>query len=214
MTELTCISSAASDTEMSAWDPADWLALAGVAATASGTLATLGGVRLGARMASQQIRRRDAETALVAVQLASYALDLEDLTNEDLIDDSLGVDRSEARLKRINESEAVRLAHDAIISLIARREHADTLRIASELDARLSTTQQLVAAWYSQRLFARRADPGFRDGALADASRSLAAARGALDELHAKMDAYRQLMLGHSRINPGPWLGLLGRDPG
>jgi hypothetical protein len=197
----------------STWTPADWIAFAGVVATACGAVATLGGVRLGARIAARDTRRRDAQTVLVAVELARFALDVEDLSTEDLVDDSLGIDRSEARMQRINKADAIKLAHDAIIALIARRNEARVTGLAYEVDARLASAQQLVAEWYAQQLHARKATDEAKDAALAKSFQLLSSARSALDELHSKTDELRQVTLGQPE-SPGTWTGTLGRDHG
>lgn len=177
------------------WTPSDWIALAGVVATALGVLATLGGVRLGARMVERDTRRRDAEAALVAVELAYSALNVQDLSTEDLIDDSQGVDNSKARMARILKADAARLAHDAITALIARRGEGRVITVARELDARLSTVQQLVADWYARQIRARQIKHTNKDAALAEATQSLAAAQRALSELRLKTDELREVML-------------------
>jgi len=147
-------------------------------------------------MADRDTRRRDAEAALVAVELARHALDVEDLSTEDLIDDSLGIDRSEARMERITDADAARLAHEAIIAVIARRNEAEVTSIAYELDARLASAQQLVAEWYAQQLRARKATGETKEAAFAKSSQLLGAARSALGELRTKADELRQATLG------------------
>lgn len=200
---------------MGAWASADWIALAGVVATAcagvGGAVATLGGVRLGAHIAARENRRRDAETVLVAVELARLALDVEDLSTEDLVDASLNIDRSQARLDRINDAHVARLAHEAIITLIARRNEAAITNVAYELDARLASAQQLVAEWYAQQLHARRATGDAKDAAIAKSSQLLGAARSALGELRAKTDELRRITLSPSQKQEERWTGTLGR---
>ena len=147
-------------------------------------------------MTAQDTRLRDAQAALIAVDLARLGLDVEDLSTEDLVDDSLGIDRSEARMQRINKADAVRLAHEAIIALIVRRDEVRVTSLAYDLDARLTSAQQLVAEWYPQRLHARKATGEAKDAALAKSSQLLSSARSALDELRTKADELRQVTLG------------------
>ena len=179
-----------------AWAPADWIALAGVIATALGALATLGGVWLGASIATRDVRRRDAETTLVAIELALRALDVEDLDTEDLIDDSRGLDNSTARMARISTANEAGLAHEAIAGLITRRNKTDVIRIARELDARLSTAQQLVTDWYGRKSNIRHVPAVGKDKALAEAAQSLVTARRALNELRSKADELRGITIG------------------
>jgi hypothetical protein len=178
------------------WTPSDWIALAGVFATICGVIATLAGVRLGAQIAQRDTRRRDAETALVAVELAYRALNVEDLSTEDLIDDSHGIDNSTARMTRIISADSARLAHEAITSLITRRNEASITRVARELDARLDAAQQLVASWYACQIGVRKVSHTSKGLALTAATQSLTAARLALDELRLKIDELRELTLG------------------
>lgn len=178
----------------STWAPADWIALAGVVATALGALATLGGVRLGMRLTARDTRKRDAETALIAVDLARRALDVEDLSTEDLADESLDKNDSEARLQRIYKADEVKLAHGAITVLTARRNENRVRTAAHEVDARLTSAQQLVAEWYTQLLAARKVTGTARDTALDKASKSLTSARNMLGELCSKADELREIL--------------------
>ena len=150
-------------------------------------------------MTAQDTWRRDAQTALIAVELARVALDIENLSTEDLVDDSLNIDRSEARMQRIIKADAIRLAHEAIIALIARRNEARVTSVAYELDARLTSAQQLVAEWYAQRLHARKATGEAKEAALAKSSQLLSSARSALGELRTKADELRQVTLGQPK---------------
>ena len=145
-------------------------------------------------MTAQDTRRRDAQAALIAVELARLALDVGDLSTEDLVDDRLGIDQSEARMQRINKADATRLAHQAIIALIARRNEASVRSVADELDAQLTSAQQLVAEWYAQRLRARKATGGAKDAALAKSSQLLNSAESALCQLRTKTDELRQTL--------------------
>jgi hypothetical protein len=178
----------------STWTPADWTALAGVVATALGALATLGGVRLGARLTERGSRKLDAETALIAVDLARRDLDVGDLSTEDLVDASLSKDNSEARLQRIYKADAVKLAHGAITALITRRNETRVTTAANEVDARLSSAQQLVTEWYTQQLAARKATGTAKDTAQGKASELLTSAKTMLDELRSKADELREIL--------------------
>jgi hypothetical protein len=197
----------------STWTPADWIAFAGVVATACGAFTTLAGVWLGARMAERNTQRRDAETALVAVELARNSLDVEDLSTEDLIDDSQSVDHSADRMARIDKADAARLAHEAITAVIARRSEPEIVRVAYELNARLSTVQQLVSGWYRHQLYARQATGQAKDVLTAKAAELLGGARSALGELNSKTDEFRRLTLGEGGVPQGAYAGLLGQDP-
>lgn len=178
----------------STWTPADWTALAGVVATALGALATLGGVCLGVRLTARDTQKRDAETALIAVELVRRVLDVGDLSNEDLVDDSLGKDDSEDRLQRIYKADAVKLAHGAITALIVRRNETKVTTVAHQVDARLSSAQELVAEWYTQRLAARKATGTAKDTAQDKASQLFTSAKSMLDELRRKADELREVL--------------------
>jgi hypothetical protein len=118
-----------------------------------GLIGTIAGAIIGGAIVyavgEAQRKREIIDRALVSVDLALGEYHVVDISADDRMDKRDGVDRTKARLKRLEAAQSISDARRSLAQIRARFPSGRPRAIAESLDRDLSWLTQRVTAWYA-----------------------------------------------------------------